>query len=138
MVAAASDSEPLQEAANRPAQNRYRNRGLSAAEIKADWGVYPEVGGGDGEEVGGDPGAAESAGIPEALAGACASEAVPHAPAPAPAVGGPAIPCCPSCDSSRCSMGLWMCQGALGLSVQLIDLLRFSRMSVMLVISPFE
>jgi hypothetical protein len=79
MVAAASDSEPLQEAANRPAQNRYRNRGLSAAEIKADWGVYPEVGGGDGEEVGGDPGAAESAGIPEALAGACASEAVPHA-----------------------------------------------------------
>src|SRR5579885_2797491 len=80
MVAAASDSEPLQEAANRPAQNRYRNRGLSAAEIKADWGVYPEVGGGDGEEVGGDPAAAESAGIPEALAGAETSEAVPHVP----------------------------------------------------------
>jgi len=35
---------------------------------------------GDGEEVGGDPAAAESAGIPESLAGACASEAVPHAP----------------------------------------------------------
>jgi hypothetical protein len=80
MVAAASDSEPLQEAANRPAQNRYRNWGLSTAEIKAYRGIYPEVGGGDGQEVGGDPAAAESAGIPEALAGACASEAVPHAP----------------------------------------------------------
>src|SRR5581483_1376458 len=59
---------------------RYRNWGLSTAEIKAYRGIYPEVGGGDAQEVGGDPAAAESAGIPEALAGAETSEAVPHAP----------------------------------------------------------
>src|SRR5581483_5654421 len=77
-------------------------------------------------------------GFPKLWLGPNPPKPFPMPPSPAPAVGGPAIPCCPSCDSSRCSIGLWMCQGALGLSVQLIDLLRFSRMSVMLVISPFE
>jgi len=58
----------LQEATNHPAQNRYRNRGLSAAEIKACRGISPEVGGGESEKVGDELAAAESAGVSESLA----------------------------------------------------------------------